>query len=336
MSLTPYQFRFTGTTSGYYRTWLINTALILVTGGAYYAWAKVRSKRYFHAHTTVAKTALEYHGSAIDIFKGWVLATLFSAAAYVAVIMAWENALPFAAALIFLLPWIIVSALRYRARHSSFQGIRFDFTGGMEEALVVYTLLPALCLVTAGLALPYLCYRHRKFVVENHWFGGWQFSFRGKPGDYYFTGIVALLIIGAGVGGGWGLYQYGQQASAYSYLMPLAASATAGLFVVLGVAWFIAGTANLGFNTMTLQNSNFKSRLSGGRLFIMYLVNLLALTASAGLLMPWVKIRMAKYRAQSLQFIAVRSVEKLLPQVPKRSVEDAGALGEVLALEFGL
>lgn len=336
MSLTPYQFRFTGTAGRYFPIWIVNTLLIAVTAGAWYAWAKVRSKKFFYQHTTVAKAALEYHGSAMSIFKGWLLAMAFFAAGYVAVILNLENALPFVAALIFMLPWVICRSLSYRARHTSYRGIRFDFDGGFEDALVVYVLLPVLTLLTAGLAFPYLYYRHKRFVIENHWFGGWKFTFRAGAGDFYFSAVIALILIAVGAGGGWALFQYGPEIPELATLAPLLAPSLAGLFVMIGICYFLAATCNLTWNATVLDKNNFKSNIGTGRLFGMYFVNLIALGISGGLLMPWVKVRMARYRGQTLQMIAVRDMEKLIPGVPRREIGDAEAFGEGFAMEFGL
>jgi hypothetical protein len=46
-------FVFTGTTDEYFRIWIVNMCLSLVTLGIYSAWAKVRLTQYIRAHTTL-------------------------------------------------------------------------------------------------------------------------------------------------------------------------------------------------------------------------------------------------------------------------------------------
>jgi hypothetical protein len=49
-----YQAEFTGTAGEYFRIWIVNLALTILTLGIYSAWAKVRKRRYFYAHTRIA------------------------------------------------------------------------------------------------------------------------------------------------------------------------------------------------------------------------------------------------------------------------------------------
>jgi hypothetical protein len=46
---------FTGSGSEYFRIWIVNLLLTLVTFGIYYPWAKVRRLRYFYGNTLVAR-----------------------------------------------------------------------------------------------------------------------------------------------------------------------------------------------------------------------------------------------------------------------------------------
>ena len=52
-----YPVEFTGTAAQYFRIWLVNLALTVLTLGIYSAWAKVRKRRYFYAHTKIAARA---------------------------------------------------------------------------------------------------------------------------------------------------------------------------------------------------------------------------------------------------------------------------------------
>jgi len=49
-------FRFHGSGSEYFRIWLVNSILSLLTLGVYSAWAKVRRKRYFYGNTRLLAT----------------------------------------------------------------------------------------------------------------------------------------------------------------------------------------------------------------------------------------------------------------------------------------
>lgn len=55
---------FTATGSEYFRIWIVNLLLILVTLGIYLPWAKVRKLKYFYSNTWVDGDALDFHGGA--------------------------------------------------------------------------------------------------------------------------------------------------------------------------------------------------------------------------------------------------------------------------------
>src|SRR5882762_2688388 len=67
-------FYFSGRGGEYFRIWIVNLLLSIVTLGIYSAWAKVRRTRYFYDNTNVAGTSFEYHGNPIAILKGRIIA----------------------------------------------------------------------------------------------------------------------------------------------------------------------------------------------------------------------------------------------------------------------
>src|SRR3954470_736798 len=71
---TRYPVEFTATTGAYFRIWIVNLALTIVTLGIYSAWAKVRKRRYFYSHTRVDGEGFEYRANPIAILKGRLIA----------------------------------------------------------------------------------------------------------------------------------------------------------------------------------------------------------------------------------------------------------------------
>ena len=63
-------FEFTGDAHEFFRIWIVNLALTILTLGIYSAWAKVRKLRYFYAHTRIAGESFEYRGRPIAILLG--------------------------------------------------------------------------------------------------------------------------------------------------------------------------------------------------------------------------------------------------------------------------
>jgi uncharacterized membrane protein YjgN (DUF898 family) len=161
-------FEFSGNGLEYFRIWLVNVALSILTLGVYSAWAKVRTNRYFWRHTHLDATSFD---------------------------------------VIVLLPWAVVRSASFRARNTTYRNLRFDFRGDYRDALVAYVLLPACLPFTLGLVYPAMIRAQRAFVVGKSAYGTQPFDFQAALGDFYrlyarlsglLLGLVALaLLMGA-------------------------------------------------------------------------------------------------------------------------------------------
>src|ERR1043166_320431 len=69
-----HRFEFRGSGGEFFRFWIVNIALSLVTLGIYSAWAKVRTRRYFYGNTFVAGHSFDYHASPVRILIGRIIA----------------------------------------------------------------------------------------------------------------------------------------------------------------------------------------------------------------------------------------------------------------------
>ena len=63
----PLSFQFTGSGFEYFKIWIVNLCLTVITLGIYSAWAKVRRNRYFYGNTQLAGDAFEYLANPISI-----------------------------------------------------------------------------------------------------------------------------------------------------------------------------------------------------------------------------------------------------------------------------
>lgn len=150
------QLHFEGSGFEYFKIWIVNILLIIITLGVYYPWAKVRNQRYFYANTTLESRNFEYHATGKQLFLGYIMAM-----ALLLVLSIVQNISPLGAVGTFLLlsliiPWIIWRSLMFTMRMSSFSNVRFRFVGSLKGAYVNFMLLPGalfLCLYGApGLA----------------------------------------------------------------------------------------------------------------------------------------------------------------------------------------
>ena len=63
-------FKFTGEAGEYFRIWVVNTFLTIITLGLWSPWAKIRKRRFFLRHTWVAGANFEYHARPWPILRG--------------------------------------------------------------------------------------------------------------------------------------------------------------------------------------------------------------------------------------------------------------------------
>jgi uncharacterized membrane protein YjgN (DUF898 family) len=110
----PISFQFKGTADEYFRIWIVNTLLSVVTLGVYSAWAKVQRLQYFYGNTFLDGVPFAYHAAPLAILKGRVLT--YGVLAIVAVLSyRWpELGKGLTFGLAWAGPWLIVKALRFR------------------------------------------------------------------------------------------------------------------------------------------------------------------------------------------------------------------------------
>ncbi|MDR1849433.1 MAG: DUF898 domain-containing protein [Zoogloeaceae bacterium] len=138
------RLKFVGTGEEYFRIWIVNLMLSILTLGIYSAWAKVRREQYFHRNTLLDGSGFDYHGKPKAILVGRIIA--FAMVVILAVIEKIKPELYHPALLLCspLIPWFLVRSFAFRARNTSFRGLRFNFLGtykGMCKAFLGYFII---------------------------------------------------------------------------------------------------------------------------------------------------------------------------------------------------
>jgi uncharacterized membrane protein YjgN (DUF898 family) len=350
---------FTGSAVEYFRVWIVNVCLTVLTLGIYSAWAKVRTQRYFYRHTRLDGSPFDYLAEPKQILKGRVIVVLFMAA-YSAL---GQTVPPLQAvlsiALVFLVPWAVVKSLRFRARYSAWRNIRFGFDGTYREALAVFVGWPMLVAFTFGLAYPYYRWRRSRFSTARSRFGTRSFGFRATPGAFYAmhmkAGALMLgLLLLAGLAGVVLPFQMhvapfvkipgselaaggvGTGAAGLSALAGLAIVGPVALGFLLVWTYIQARTLNVVWNGTTLGPHGFRCTVRARDLFRLYLMNTLGIIVSFGLLAPWARVRMARYRVETLQVTGAAALTDFV----QGQGDDVGAtgaeFGEAMDLDLGL
>src|SRR6266540_1202001 len=147
--------KFTGKAGEYFRIWIINICLSVVTLGIYSAWAKVRRKRYFYGNTLLDDAAFDYLADPKAILKGRIVVVAAFAVYSVAGQINPLAGLLLALVFLGVLPWLVIRALRFNAVNSAHRNVRFGFRPGYGEMVRLLTLPVVLVPLTLGLLYPY-------------------------------------------------------------------------------------------------------------------------------------------------------------------------------------
>src|ERR1051325_6661381 len=143
-----YPVEFTASAGEYFRIWIVNLALSIVTLGIYSAWAKVRKRRYFYSHTRIDGEGCEYLANPVAILKGRLIAFalfgVFYAVSHFAPLYQWILWIPLAIAA----PWLMVRSLAFNAYNTAYRNIRLRFHGTYKECLRLVVGYGLLLLVT--------------------------------------------------------------------------------------------------------------------------------------------------------------------------------------------
>ena len=337
----PLPFVFTGLAGEYFKIWIVNVLLTVVTLGIYAAWAKVRKKRYFYANTQLAGHAFEYLADPKRLLIGNLVVgvgfLIYSASSSIGP----QVQLPLALVVMAAVPWLIARSFLFNARNSAWRGLRFGFAGRYGGAAKVFILWPMLLPFTMGLIWPLIAKKRRQWIVKRHRFGTTPFEFNAETGHYYAIYLKALLFflpllvayvlffINVASTGGRGT----PPNVMYSGLI--------GVFFIAGALCAFAGGAFLRARLFTYQWSStrlgphsFQAGMRARDLLGLQVVNMLVLIVSLGFAWPWVAVRTARFQLSCIELVPVGNLDSFVAG----SQPPVSALGEVAAdfLDFDL
>ena len=154
-SITAYPLEFSGRGGEYFRVWIVNLLLTIVTFGIYTPFARRRTAQYFYGHTLVADSPLEFTAQKKRMLVGFILFV----ALYGAFQLAAETGQEATTAVMMLggavlAPFFWASAMRFRLNATRWRGVRLQFTAGWGE--VYRASLPAFVMAavwTVGILL---------------------------------------------------------------------------------------------------------------------------------------------------------------------------------------
>jgi len=335
-------FEFTGSAGEYFRVWIVNVCLTVLTLGIYSAWAKVRTKRYLYRHTRLEGSPFDYLANPVQILKGRaVVVAFFGLYGLLGQFMPVLQPI-MGLAMIFLVPWAVVKSLKFRTRNAAWRNIRLGFDGTYKEAMAVFIGWPIAVAFTLGLAYPYYQWRRARFVTERSRFGAASFDYRATPGEFYrlhmkIAGIALAILVLVGAASAVlfpmikSMMMMGGAGSVPAEIMgPLGG----GLAYLMIWTYARARLWNLVWDNTAIGPHKFESTVRARDLFRLYLMNTLGTIVSLGLLIPWARVRMTQYRVEHMHLTGGAAITEFA-QGQTESVSATGAeFGEALDLDL--
>ena len=335
-------FKFHGDGGEFFRIWIVNIVLSILTLGIYSAWAKVRTKRYFYGNTELDGDRFDYLGDPVAILVGRILAI---------VLLVFFQALlgfapPFFSGLIGLLflaalPWVIYRALRFNAQMSSWRGVRFGFDGGWAGAAKAYLLWPLFGVVTLGFGMPYAWFKQNQYLLSNYRFGASTSTSTTEPNDFY---LVALAVFGFASFGGLVLFGFTSSLGfngmasdgefnfdALFALGGLFAGALYFVFYVMIFAVYEARYFSTVYNNIEISGNYVGTSVSIVGLGRIVVGNAVLMLVTLGLYYPWARVRMTQYLQDNLWIDAVD-----LDSFVAKSSDGNDPLGEEIGEAFDI
>ena len=284
---------------------VVNVLLTLVTLGVYYFWGKTRVRRYLFGQTELGADRFAYHGTARELFLGFLKAFLVFIVPIVLLSLvrdvldvdpSLKGLAAFVISVLFLvfIPVAMVGARRYRLSRTSWRGIRFSFRGRAGEFIGIFFKATVLMGLTFGLYYPWFATQRQAYMIGHSYFGNARFSFDGRGRDLFWGYLAAFLLT-----------------------LP-----TLGLCWV----WFLARRRRFFWNHTRFEGLRFRSTVTGGALLLLWAVNALLLVATLGLAWPWVRVRNVRFALRYLALEGVLDFERI-----RQQAQEATATGEGLA-----
>lgn len=363
------KIEFTGKGGEFFSIWIVNVALTIITLGIYSAWAKVRTLQYFYGNTVLDGASFRYTASPIQILKGRIIAFIifmlyFSASK--------SSPLIAVAVLIFimlLVPAFLVMSMSFRLRNSVYRNVHFNFDKNFKRAYKVFSIpvlitgayilfiglmqnslamtdngneyfaIAVLILMLAiGLMFPWWEFMITQFKVVHAKYGKSDFAFLANTKSYYIMylkmyGLMLLVFVVA--------------VSLFAALSENNLFLEATVFVTIIVtlsllilylwvfAYMQAKRTNIMYNNLKVNNVQVRSELKTFDLLLLYFTNTLAIMFSLGLLMPWAKVRTARYRASKTSVDIKGNLEQFVSEQIKHQSAMGEEMGEMFDMDLG-
>jgi len=355
--------RFTGSGSEYFKIWIVNILLTIITMGIYYPWAKVRNRRYFYGNTNLADRNFEYHATGKQLFLGFIIGVIFFVIYTFVTNVAPQVALVFVLLFMLIFPWLIWRSLMFNMKVTSFSNVHFAFKGSLKKSylvflgypLLAYVLLVAvivlgsilapslqtldeIVLIIGGIILglimiagyiyfiAFIKQKVKEYTIDNSYYGQGKFSTNLELKKFIniYAKAFGIVLVPLLIMGLSTIILENPVMFLIAYI---------GFFIsmLLAMAYVVSREREYVYaNSLLDDKIAFKSTLGARELATVMFTNFLMVAFTLGLAMPWAKVRMARLMlANTLVDTSVGFDEYITQQQ-----NNVGAIGEQIGEAF--
>ncbi|PJZ55483.1 YjgN family protein [Leptospira barantonii] len=298
--------------------YLKNIFFTIITAGVYYFWAKVNTQKFVHRHLSFQNQRFDYHGTGKENFIGFlkgmgilllfglVFAGLFYIAGKLGLWATILFTLLLYSSILLAIPYISIGSRRYFLSRTSFNNIRFRFTGKVRHLVSLFIPNALLSLVTLGIYSPWFYNKLEKFFIEHSHLGNADFQYHGKGKELFFIYLKGI------------------------FFTPF----TAGIYLF----WFEANLHNYFWNHTKFQEISFRSELKGGTVFLNAFISIVLVVFTLGIGIPWAYLRSMRIFTEALSLEsspnlgAIQSVKDPYANALADGLHEAG---EAISSVFG-
>lgn len=286
-----YPLSFSGNQWFFFRYWLFNILLTLLTVGIYSAWAKVNLKRYKLAHLQLNQSSFEYLANPLEILKHRIMLAGLCILFIIASAIDSGAAIVIALCLFLSIPWFWLRSKTFEYHNTAYGNIRWNFHCTMLHAVKLCCGWPLAVLLSGGLLFPTACYYYQTGKIQCLRFGALRLALNSNVVEYnkrllpfvlealFIAGIVYLFV---------------------DIDILLAAVSAVVLSLVL-IARCHAALCNLFYNALSAGDKiRFESTLKPTPYVLLFVFHALLIIMTVGLYSPFAIVRMLKYKAQSV------------------------------------
>ncbi len=338
-----HKVRFDGNGTEYFRIWIVNTVLTILTLGLFWPWAKIRARRYFYGNTTLDGDPFDFLAEPMPILRGFLIIgvgfLLYNIANQIAPLVA----LGILGFFFLIWPWLFYKAVRFRSRYSAWRAVRFGFDGSLGRSYLVNLFMYLLVPVTLGLILPQIRKMRQEYVWDNLRIGQQRFSVELESSRFYAAYIIGGFVMGffifcfSMLAGLIAAATFGSGNHALIYLIPILSYIPIFLIYIAGQSYIYTEIFRHTMDNLSLGAGRFHSSLQWTSLAWVQISNLLLTIFTLGLFFPWAQVRRARCILTSITVFAPTGALESFHSAPTESASAVGDVAsDVFDFEIGL